>query len=176
MVEYQHCASNTNLFLTGAVAFLVAMKLKKMGYNVEKVTAVAGARFCDPNDVPSANALLPKDSLRIEDDMDGVPFLPPWASGVGDKLWLVNKSSSSASTEASAPLYTPKYVSREALSGDDSQDQQLSWVDDWWTNIRIPEIAKVINTTHRISSHREKLQKLIEHRNTNEKDQHKIEP
>ncbi len=157
------------LFSKGAVAFLVAMKLKKRGYNVSKVTAVAGARFCDPKDVLVANDLLPNDALRIEDDLDGVPFLPPWASGIGDKLWLVNKCDnmigSSSLPKESATLYQPKYVPREVLvlaHGNDNDRQTLKWIDDCWTNIRIPEIVRVINRTHRISSHKEKLQQLIE--------------
>ena len=153
------------------MAFLVAMKLKKMGYNVSKVTAVAGARFCDPQDVSKANELLPKDALRIEDDLDGVPFLPPWASGVGDKLWLVNDCKNNfligtfqSSLEESS-LYEPKYVSREDLvNHKQKQQQKLSWVDDFWTNVRIPEILTVINNTHRIRSHQEKIHKLIENK------------
>jgi hypothetical protein len=137
------------------------MKLKKRGYKVSKVTAVAGARFCDPKDVKIANDLLPKDALRIEDDLDGVPFLPPWASAMGDKLWLVNhstKKNSDSSSSSSSSQYEPKYVPREVLL---ENDHPLSWIDGCWTNIRLPEILSVINKTHRITSHRSKIQDLI---------------
>lgn len=137
------------------------MKLKRMGYNVAKVTSIAGARFCDPNDVDIANNLLPKDALRIEDDLDGVPFLPPWASPVGDKLWLVNdfsKRNDSASM-LSSTQYKPKYIPRDLLL---DKEHKFYWTDGCWTNVRIPEILSVINKTHRITSHRSKLQDLIQ--------------
>ena len=135
------------------------MKLKKLGFSVTKVTAVAGARFCDPNDVKIANDLLPRDSLRIEDDLDGVPFLPPWASSVGDKLWLVNDYHNKQNdTSSSLSQYEPKYIPREILL---KEDHPLDWVDSCWTNIRLAEILSVINTTHRISSHKTKIQSII---------------
>ena len=142
----------------------MAMKLKKMGYNVTKVTAIAGARFCDPKDVYNANNLLPKDALRIEDDLDIVPFLPPWASALGDKLWLVNdvhnKESDLANVSSlSSTMYKPKYISRSALL---DNNNPLHWVDNSWTNIRVPETIRVQNKSHRITSHRSKLQLLIE--------------
>lgn len=133
------------------------MKLKKRGYNVTKVTAVAGARFCDPNDVKIANDLLPRDSLRIEDDLDAVPFLPPWASSVGDKLWLVNDYHNKANDPSSLLRYEPKYIQREILL---NQDHSLDWVDNCWTNIRLPEILSAVSSTHRIISHKLKIQDL----------------
>lgn len=136
------------------------MKLKKMGYNVTKVTAIAGARFCDPNDVHIANKLLPKDALRIEDDLDGVPFLPPWASAVGDKLWLVNDCNKRDDQQSSLSQYEAKYIPRDILL---EKESPLSWVDGCWTNIRLPEIGLNINTTHRITSHRSKIENLIQH-------------
>ena len=147
----------------GAVAFLVSMKLKKMGYNVTKVTAVAGARFCDPKDVQIANSLLPKDALRVEDDLDGVPFLPPWASGVGDKLWFVNENSETGRKECNEP----KYIERDVLA---SHDHPLHWVESAWNNMRTPEILAVISKTHRITSHRVKIQSLINNMKSNDKD------
>jgi len=80
--------------LGGAVAFLLAMKLKLLGYNVVKLTTVGAPRFCNANSVKRLSKLLPPDTLRIEDDLDIVPFLPPFASHLGDKLWLVHDDSS----------------------------------------------------------------------------------
>jgi len=136
--------------LGGAVAMIVAMKLKKRGYNVQRVISVAGARFCAKKDVLAASSLLPNDTLRIEDDLDCVPFLPPWASSVGDKLWLTNIRNDIGSGFKLAAKYIPRKVYLES-------GNELSWTDDVFTNLRLPEALGVQNTTHRLRSHRMKL-------------------
>lgn len=137
--------------LGGAVAMIVAMKLKKRGYNVQRVISVAGARFCARKDISVASTLLPNDTLRIEDDLDCVPFLPPWASSVGDKLWLTNIRHDFALGFESAVKYIPRTAYLEGGGND------LSWTDDIFTNLRLPEALGMQNTTHRLRSHRKKL-------------------
>jgi len=66
------------------------MKLKKRGYNVNRCTSIAAPRFCPSSSVSQVLKQLPRDSLRIENDLDGIPFLPMWGSPVGDKLWFVS--------------------------------------------------------------------------------------
>jgi len=140
--------------LGGAVAMIVAMKLKKRGHNVTKVVSVAGARFCGKDDVAMANELLPNDCLRIEDDLDCVPFLPPWASSAGDKLWFVNDTSTSLEKPETSVKYIPSSICLDKEHG-------LSWSEDVYTNLRLPETIMSETTTHRISSHRAKLADLI---------------
>jgi hypothetical protein len=137
--------------LGGAVAMIVAMKLKKRGYNVQRVISVAGARFCAKKDVLVASSLLPNDTLRIEDDLDCVPFLPPWARSVGDKVWLTNIRDKVGSGFKTAVKYIPR---RAYLEGGNNY---LSWTDDVFTNLRLPEALGMQNTTHRLRSHRMKL-------------------
>ena len=127
--------------LGGAVAFIVAMKLIKRGYNVKSVLSVAGARYVAEEDVQKAKAYLPKDSLRIEDDLDCVPFLPPWAASLGDRLWITN-----VGNRASV-----KFIAF------DEHDQHLEWTDDVFTNLRLPEALMKQSETHRIRSYLDKL-------------------
>jgi len=157
--------------LGGAVAMIVAMILKKRGYNVERVMSIAGARFCAKDDVEIVNNdLMPLDALRIEDDLDCVPLLPPWASSAGDKLWLVNDSDGVQSpltsrkeveieSELSPPAsnFAVKYVPRSANI---EKENQLSWVDDVFTTMRLPETIMNEKTVHTIRSHRNKLSTL----------------
>ena len=69
--------------LGGAVAFILAMKLKKRGYTVKRATAVAAPRFVEEEAAEHLQTLLPKDSLRIEDDFDFVPFFTASHEGSG---------------------------------------------------------------------------------------------
>lgn len=140
--------------LGGAVAMIVAMKLKKRGYNVQKVTAIAGARFCSFDDLEKATALLPRDAIRIEDDLDCVPFLPPWACSTGDKLWLTNETNRGSGEMKTSIKYIPRSVFLE-------KDGQLLWTDDVFMNLRLPEALRVQNVSHRIRSYRAKLSNLF---------------
>jgi len=131
--------------LGGAVALIVAMKLKKRGYNVRRVTSVAAPRFCGEADVDALQLLLPRDALRIEDDLDIVPFLPPHERGLGDKLWFANDG------ERDKAYYVP-------FRGRGKED-------DWWLesvviNTRIPETLTHLNSTHRIPSYVAKIRSL----------------
>lgn len=137
--------------LGGAVAFIVAMKLKKRGHNVKRVTSVAAPRFCEEGDVDTLHSLLPKDSLRIEDDMDIVPYLPPHERGLGDKLWFANDG------RRDKAYYVP-------FRGTTSSTRKE---DDWWLesvfiNTRIPETLSHLNSTHRIPSYVAKIESLAE--------------
>jgi hypothetical protein len=139
--------------LGGAVAMIVAMKLKKRGYYVEKVTSIAGTRFCAFDDLEKANKLLPRDALRIEDDLDCVPFLPPWASSAGDKLWFTHDGSQIFGRPQTSVKYIPRSVYLQ-------KQHQLSWTDNIYLNLRLPEALKEQNISHRIRSYRQKLSSL----------------
>lgn len=133
--------------LGGAVAFILAMKLKKRGYTVKRATAVAAPRFVEEEATNQLQTLLPKDSLRIEDDCDFVPFLPPHMKGLGDKLWL---SYSDFLGRNSA-----YYVPFESI-----QKEELWWVDSFLVNSRLPESFARIKTVHRIPSYVAKIKAL----------------
>jgi hypothetical protein len=119
--------------LGGAVAMLLAMKLKLRGYNVIKVTTVAAPRFCTQEGVTKLTALLPPDTLRIEDDCDVVPLLPPFAHHVGDKLWLVHKGPA---------RFVPQ-----------SLQSSCWWVDSFFINFRFVEILCAFSQHHRVGSY-----------------------
>jgi hypothetical protein len=140
--------------LGGAVAMIVSMKLKKRGYNVVRSTAIAGARFCHEDCIERAEELLPEDTLRIEDDMDGVPFLPPWAHSVGPKLWLA-----SCGNGAHFSYYIPKNNCQRTSP---FKEKELSWVDSFWTNCRLFETIASVYTTHRIPSHTHRIRELAD--------------
>lgn len=133
--------------LGGAVAFILAMKLKKRGYAVKRVTAVAAPRFVEEEATCHLQSLLPKDSLRIEDDYDLVPFLPPHMKSLGDKLWL----SSSDFTRRNRAYYVPFQS---------SQKEDAWWLDSFLINSRLPESMVHIKTAHRIRSYADKIKAL----------------
>lgn len=128
--------------LGGSVAWIVAMKLKKRGYNVKRVLSVAGARFVDSRDIRKANMLIPRDNLRVEDDLDIVPHLPFWASAIGDKLWITNSG--------------VKYIPIQSQLG------ELAWTNSSWINLRLFETILNEKQSHSIRSHLKKLSKLTD--------------
>jgi len=114
--------------LGGAVAAILAIKLRKRGYHVIRVTTVGEPRFCAHDaDRDRLLELLPDDHLRVENDQDFVPFLPPFGSHIGNKLWLINNRSA-------------RYVAA----------YEHSWTDSVWLNFRIWEILSVNGRPHRI--------------------------
>jgi hypothetical protein len=122
--------------LGGAVAYIVAAKLQKRGYRVTRVTSVGAPRFCATlKGAELVESTLPKDTLRIENDADLIPFLPLFGHNVGNKLYLIHKSGKVA--------YIP------AIKHDD--DSQ-SWVDSTIVNFycRIHEIVLALNRPHRM--------------------------
>mmetsp|Transcript_247 Transcript_247/g.589 ORF Transcript_247/g.589 Transcript_247/m.589 type:complete len:381 (+) Transcript_247:126-1268(+) len=73
--------------LGGAVAMLVAIKLKKRGYFVTRVTSLAGPRFCrGVEERKILQAWLPEETINIENDLDVVTYLPFRGVLVGDRL------------------------------------------------------------------------------------------
>lgn len=123
--------------LGGAVAFLLATKLKLLGYNVVKLTTVAAPRFCNASSVHVLKTLIPKDTLRIEDDVDMVPFLPPFGHSLGDKLWLVDKG----------PARFVPY--------------SVAWTDSFLVNFRIGKVLSSFYQHHRVGSYIRQLEKSI---------------
>ena len=121
--------------LGGAAAFLLAIKLRLMGYNVVKLTTVAAPRFCNASGVPILSKLLPPDTLRIEDDRDIVPFLPPFGCHLGDLLWLVDRGPA---------RYVPFSV---------------PWTDSVFINFRFWEVLSSFSQHHRVGCHVGHLQK-----------------
>ena len=121
--------------LGGSVAAILAAKLKKRGYNVIRLTTVGEPRFLkSPDDARVLQQHLPEDHLRIEDDRDIVPFLPPSGAHVGNKLWLGNEI---------------HFVVQ--------QQQNSSWTDSVWTNFMAWEILSAKGRPHRIPSYVQKL-------------------
>jgi hypothetical protein len=116
--------------LGGAVAYIIAAKLCKRGYRVIRVTSVSAPRFCATRaGASTVESLLPTDNLRIENDTDTVPFLPPFGHNVGNKLYLINESGEVAYVRSKDPA---------------------SWVDSAFFNFRAPELIMSKGRTHRV--------------------------
>ena len=139
--------------LGGAVAMLVAAKLKKRGYNITNVLAVAGPRLCRGyEDRKVFEKYLPIHTIRIENDFDLVPYLPPSGVSAGDKLWLVSDEG----------------IEKAFLLLKD-------WIDEpsnqWAESVLLNCVAKIFsiiknqNQSHRIATHVAKLNKLAEEQN-----------
>ncbi|KAL3803766.1 hypothetical protein ACHAW5_004617 [Stephanodiscus triporus] len=128
--------------LGGAVAMLVSIKLRKRGYSVTRVTSIAGPRFC--RGIKERGVLekwLPKEAIRIEDDLDIVTYLPPIGVSVGDKMWFAKDKA----------YILPK----ESLS------QKNEWADHVWLNLCLFETILNQFNAHRIMSYVDKLEQLI---------------
>ncbi|KAL3793658.1 hypothetical protein HJC23_010230 [Cyclotella cryptica] len=138
--------------LGGAVSMLVAIKLRKRGYFISRVTSVAGPRFCrglKERDV--LEKWLPADTIRIEDDLDLVTYLPPFGVSVGDKLWLVSDCCDGHKKDDVYML--PREWMEDKLGKSD-------WVESVWLNLRLFESLRQQNTTHRVSSYAKKLKRI----------------
>jgi len=132
--------------LGGAVAMLVAIKLRKRGYFVTRVTSLASPRFC--SGVEESNILkkwLPKETIRIEDDLDPVTYLPPMGVSVGDKLWFAKDKA----------YMLPK----DSLSGEND------WPESVWLNLRLFETILNLFKTHRVGSYVNRLEQLVKDMN-----------
>jgi hypothetical protein len=141
---------------------IVAAKLKKRGYNVVRVTGIATPRFVE-NDCASIEKLLnllPEDTLRIEDDMDGIPFLPPIGyAAVGHKLWFVKGKDDKHSSKF-IPFHRDR-VSWLDCGRLNANSENHPWVDSFIVNGRFLETALVISQTHRTRSYCSRIHELI---------------
>jgi len=135
--------------LGGAVALILAAKLRKRGYTVVRATTIGSPKVCDRSAVPVLTLLLPADTLRIENDRDVVPNVPPQGSHVpASKLWFVRHGPT-------------RYVPPFRASGQD-EDWQWSWVDDKPSNFikHLGEFARSPNV-HRVTSYVKRIEELI---------------
>lgn len=122
--------------LGGAVATIVAAKLRRRGYRVVRLTTVAEPRLCATRrDANKLCELLPADQLRVECDLDFVPFLPPFGSPTGNKIWITKDSI------------------RFARRG-------VSWPDSVWRNFNAFEILASGGQPHRIRNHVKSLRRI----------------
>jgi hypothetical protein len=128
--------------LGGAVAYIIAAKLKQRGYKVVRVTSVAAPRFCaTPASAATIQSLLPNDNLRLEHDTDLVPFLPPFGyHPAGNKLWLLGELDATAYIPASKPI---------------------PWVDSVFVNFRSFELLVAFGRPHRMPHYISHLKRLL---------------
>ena len=139
--------------LGGAVAALVAGKLRHRGYRVVRLTTVGEPAYvASYRDAEQLRQLLPEDHLRVENDRDFVPFLPPTAIHVGDKLWFPNFDSLLSSYWNKKKAYMteppPRFVT-------DSPEHR--WTESFWLNFAVPEIFLAKGMPHRIPSYLDSL-------------------
>ena len=130
--------------LGGATAALLAIQLRLRGYTVTRVTTIG-----EPAYVATAQAaahlatLLPVDHLRIEDSCDFVPFLPPFGSHVGNKLWFHPPNCG-----------PPRFVKRDR--------PEYSWTESVWINFSLPELLWSNGAPHRIPSYLRQLATIVD--------------
>lgn len=128
--------------LGGAVAYIIAAKLRKRGFRVIRTTAIASPRFCATEaSSQKIESLLPRDNLRIESEIDVVPFLPPFGHHVGNKLYMAGPNHSM--------FYVP------------SSDSSLSWLDSVFINFRLWEILSARGKPHRVPYQISHIQKAL---------------
>jgi len=133
--------------LGGAVAMLVAVKLKKRGYRVTNVLSIAGPRLCRGyKDRDILERLLPKQTIRIENDLDLVPYLPPSGVSAGDKLWLVSDEGQEKA------FMLPKLWTNNPIN---------SWVESVLLNLKLFETIWNQSKTHKIATHVTRLKKNL---------------
>jgi len=128
--------------LGGAVACLVAAKLKKRGYIITQVTSLAGPRLCKGKRArKTLQKLLPAQTIRIEDDLDIVSYLPPTGLAVGDKIWFTKDNHA--------------YMIRQDIGNEND------WIDSVWLNLRLFETILNQSQKHRVKSYIKSLQQLV---------------
>jgi hypothetical protein len=129
--------------LGGAVAQLLAIKLRKRGYKVISVTSIAAPRYCASDAAATLQPLLPKNTLCIEDDRDIVPLLPPFAAPVvGDKLWLVRDGPA-------------RYIPAD-------QRANFPWADSFLWNASCWSLLTNHGRPHRIRDHVARIERILE--------------
>eukprot|EP00550_Attheya_septentrionalis_P006478 CAMPEP_0198284032 /NCGR_PEP_ID=MMETSP1449-20131203/3573_1 /TAXON_ID=420275 /ORGANISM="Attheya septentrionalis, Strain CCMP2084" /LENGTH=458 /DNA_ID=CAMNT_0043980937 /DNA_START=98 /DNA_END=1474 /DNA_ORIENTATION=+ len=138
--------------LGGAVAYIVAMKLKKRGYNVVRVTSVGSPRYCDLESTEKLFKLLPRDCLRIEEELDIFTYLSPYRYGpqLGNKLWFVRDSSSGEKRARYIPYSLQVH-------------ENMKWIDSVIVNFLIPELALNWGRSHRVPVYLSDINQLRNH-------------
>eukprot|EP00603_Paraphysomonas_imperforata_P014080 CAMPEP_0114485680 /NCGR_PEP_ID=MMETSP0104-20121206/20077_1 /TAXON_ID=37642 ORGANISM="Paraphysomonas imperforata, Strain PA2" /NCGR_SAMPLE_ID=MMETSP0104 /ASSEMBLY_ACC=CAM_ASM_000202 /LENGTH=191 /DNA_ID=CAMNT_0001661813 /DNA_START=398 /DNA_END=973 /DNA_ORIENTATION=+ len=69
--------------LGGVAAMIVAMKLRKRGHKVTRLTTFGSPRMCTNGSVEGLLSLLPPDTLRVEDENSCRWEQDPWATNCG---------------------------------------------------------------------------------------------
>ena len=129
--------------LGGAVGLIVALKLRKRKHNVVRVTTFGSPRICHTSSVHALTAQLPADCLRVENEYDIVPFLPPFGGALGDKLWLF-------AGEDKQSRYIPVALTSTSQA----------WVNWGVFNLYMPETLMQAVCDHRIATYIDRLQRL----------------
>lgn len=123
--------------LGGAAATILAAKLRRKGYRVVRLTTIGEPRLCATRrDADKLTELLPKDQLRIENDKDFVPFLPPFGTPTANKIWIANDSL------------------RLVPKGTD-------WAESVWINFHVFEILASMGRPHRIPTYVQSLKRAV---------------
>lgn len=135
--------------LGGAVAAIVAAKLKRLGYDVIRVTSIGTPRLCKtPKDAAKLAFWLPVDSLRVEQDVDFAPFCLPHAHHpCGNKLWLLTKRDQTAYISNQAPINSDENCAHGGTTSGGKCPP--SWVDNIWVNMLVPELIMARGIPHR---------------------------
>lgn len=153
--------------LGGAVALIVALKLRKRGYNVAKVTTVGAPKLCDAEAVKILAPMLPPDVLRVEYDRDIITFMPPTGCHLGDKLLfttdITEDEESSSNTSAASARYLPSSLA----------ESENKWTESFFLNCFLFETFTNFPNAHRVMTYVEHLKHLIdamdlEDKNSNE--------
>eukprot|EP00814_Leptocylindrus_danicus_P006985 CAMPEP_0116010790 /NCGR_PEP_ID=MMETSP0321-20121206/4200_1 /TAXON_ID=163516 /ORGANISM="Leptocylindrus danicus var. danicus, Strain B650" /LENGTH=466 /DNA_ID=CAMNT_0003479935 /DNA_START=2352 /DNA_END=3752 /DNA_ORIENTATION=+ len=140
--------------LGGAVALIVALKLRKRGYNVTKVTTVGAPKLCDAEAVKTLEPMLPPDVLRVEYDRDIITFLPPTGCHLGDKL-LFTSDTATDEEETSSSTSAARYLPSSLVESE-------KWTESFFLNCYLFETFTNMPNAHRVMTYVEHLQNLID--------------
>jgi hypothetical protein len=174
--------------LGGAVASILAMKLHLRGYNVHRLTTIGEPAYLWFNPILQfvysnqqqqqlqqqrmhIQSLLPQDHIRIEHDCDIVPYLPPFGSHIGNKIWLTRnqpmKNSDNNNIDDLKSNCDVCSTNIYWINASLQQQQNIStwdWTESIWINFCIPEIIQFHRISHRISNY---IQQLVSCSNRN---------
>ena len=132
--------------LGGAVALIVAIKLKKRGHTVTRAITFGSPKPCDASAVPILQEMLPTQVLRVEHERDAITLLPPHGAHLGDKLWLLEENKKSKTN----PF---RFVRFSA---------DLWWVDSFFVNWLFPETLLRTREVHSSNAYIVGLKRLVD--------------
>lgn len=168
--------------LGGAVASILAIKLRKLGYNVTRLTTVGEPRYVfrlnnngknkqkqmDSNHIIN---LLPKHHIRIEHEYDFVTYLPPFGSKIDSTtLYITSKHGIRYVGGALNDDHNNNVVRKDTNNNTSIRSflfSPTSWTNEsiLW-NFLLPEIIMTKGSKHRIPSYVNSL-KTISKQNEN---------
>ena len=146
----------------------------KPGSNMNNTTNTTASKMSHSGSIRDhVRSLLPPDQLRIENDCDIVPYLPPFGSHVGNKIWITRTGGSSSKNDSrpfdsasttkvcwvdASLTTTPTYEQHDPPPTQSSHNKTHStnwwwWTESIWINLCVPELCMRYRVSHRLSNY-----------------------